>query len=106
MSIEKEFTSFEKHPKTTIAKWVLFLAILFGAVGMLAKGLMPVNKMIERQTLVNSHQYIEGMEQRARILEANIAEINAMIATNPDNVNELLAQKRALSAQLNATIKR
>ncbi len=67
--------------------------------------LRPMDKMVERKVMVNSHQYIEGMEQRARVLQAGIDEIDALLMTNPENRKDLEAQRRALSAQLKATIK-
>lgn len=80
----------------------VFAVLVFAAIGF---ALRPVDKMVDRAVQVNSHQYIEGMEQRARVLEANIAEVDALLLMNPENKEALLAQKRALSAQLKATIK-
>lgn len=63
------------------------------------------NSYVGRAIQTNSHQYVEGMNQRARVLNANIAEIDSLLLTNPENKESLLAQKRALSAQLKATVK-
>lgn len=80
---------------------VLLFAILFGLRSL---GLIG-GKIVERQVLVNSHQYIEGMEQRAGVLKANIAEIDVMIASGASNKDGLLGQKRVLKAQLLAITK-
>lgn len=104
MSIEKEFSFFEKHPKTSIAKWVLFFALLIGGATTLTYVFMPAKMAIERQVIINSHQYKEGMQQRANILQANIEEVKVMIAQDPTN-EQLKGQLRALTAQYKATLK-
>ena len=81
---------------------VILLIFIFSGISWI---LMPVNKMVERQVLVNSHQYIEGMEQRANILKANIVEIEIMISSGQGDRENLSAQKRALRAQLLAITK-
>ncbi|EHJ9981294.1 hypothetical protein KB976_000314 [Vibrio parahaemolyticus] len=86
-------------------KALLFIGFAIVFLALIGWILMPVNKMVERQVLVNSHQYIEGQSQRAATLRANIAEIDAMLANNPENRDQLLAQKRALTAMYNATLK-
>ena len=84
-----------------VSALVIVVAVLFGlkSLGMIG------GKMVERQVLVNSHQYIEGMQQRANILTANIAEVDAMISSGQGDAKSLMAQKRALRAQLNAITK-
>jgi hypothetical protein len=62
----------------------------------------PIKKQIERKVLVESHQYIEGMEQRAAILRANIAEVDNQLRSNIGNPSQLMGQKAALKAQLRA----
>lgn len=57
-----------------------FALLVFSAIGF---ALRPVDKIVDRAVMVNSHQYIEGMEQRARVLRANIYEIDALLLTNP-----------------------
>lgn len=94
-----------KEAHWTIWKFlpILLLIVAIG-FGLKSFGLIG-GKMVERQVLVNSHQYIEGMEQRAGVLKANIAEIDAMISTGQGNRDELLGQKRVLKAQLLAITK-
>lgn len=77
----------------------IFAILFFTAISW---ALRPVSKMVERQVLVNSHQYIEGMEQRAGVLRANITEIDVMISTGQGDKDQLIGQKRVLKAQLNA----
>lgn len=84
-------------------KWVAILVVLivllFGGIGLL---LRPASVAVDRLVMKNSFQYREGMEQRGAILEANIAEVDALLQQNPSNRDELLAQKRVLNAQLRA----
>lgn len=77
------------------------IMLAFGVV-MLSMGLLPFQKKIERQVMVNSHQYIEGRNQRQRVLEANIAEVDSMMELHPEKKDSLMAQRRALVAQLEA----
>lgn len=81
---------------------IILTLLIFTGVGWVMK---PVDKMVEREVMVNSHQYKEGMEQRAITLQSSIAELDGRIAMNPENVAELRAQKRALQIQLQAAIK-
>lgn len=60
------------------------------------------NTVAERVVFENSFQYKEGMAQRAAILQANIAEIDIALSSGSGDREELLGQKRALKAQLNA----
>ncbi len=82
-----------------LAKWIVVLVLFLGAIGWVFK---PVDKAVERAVMKQSFQYKEGMEQRAAILQANIAEIDALIAQQPENREALSAQKRVLKAQLRA----
>jgi hypothetical protein len=76
----------------------LLLLIGFGLRGL---GLVG-SKVVERQVMVNSHQYKEGMAQRAGVLKANIEEVNAMILAGEGDRQKLASQKRVLRAQLRA----
>lgn len=78
---------------------VVVLLVLSIVIGY---GLRVADVFVERKIMVNSHQYIEGMEQRAGVLSANIAEIDMMISTGQGDKTKLLAQKRVLRSQLNA----
>lgn len=85
---------------------VVPIILIIVAIGFGVKSLGLVGgKMVERQVLVNSHQYIEGMDQRAGVLKANIAELDVMISMGDGNRDELMGQKRVLKAQLSAITK-
>jgi len=64
---------------------------------------LPANLAIERMAITHSYQYKAGMESRAAILRANIAGIDAMLSAGEGNTKVLRAQKRGLTAQLQAT---
>lgn len=86
------------------SKWVLFcivVMLLFTGIGML---LRPLNMFVDRQAAVNSHQYIEGRENRVAILEANKEEVEALLRkeTDPTVRGSLEAQRSALNAQIKA----
>jgi len=102
MSWNKVETDIGQGPLGAI-KWfviiILFLFVFFGALN--AIGLIG-GKAVERQVLKHSHQYKEGMDQRAAILQANIAELDILIAQRPANVKNLENQKLILQAQLRA----
>jgi hypothetical protein len=84
-------------------KWlaILFtaLAVLFGGISFIMK---PASMAVDRMVMKHSFQYKEGMEQRGAILEANIAELDIALQQNPENRQDLINQKRILSAQLRA----
>lgn len=54
----------------------------------------------ERVVFKNSFQYKEGMEQRANVLEAQIAEVDMQIINNPSMREQLTAQRKVLEIQL------
>lgn len=81
---------------------VALTALILSAIGWV---LRPVNVMVDRAVMVNSHQYAEGMSQRAMVLQASIAELDGRIAMQPENVAELRGQRRALNIQLQAALK-
>jgi hypothetical protein len=84
-------------------KWIaiaaLLLTVLFGGINLFMK---PANVAVDRIIMKNSFQYAEGMEQRAAILQASILELDLMLQQNPENRQDIVNQKRILSAQLNA----
>jgi len=84
-------------------KWVAILAvlmgILFGGISFIMK---PASMAIDRVVMKHSFQYREGMEQRGAILEASIIEIDIALQSNPENRQDLINQKRILTAQLRA----
>ena len=77
--------------------YVVLTILILAAVG----GVLKVTGVIgERVVFENSHQYKQGMSQRAITLEAQIAEINAQIAKNPEMRQQLEAQRKVLEIQL------
>ena len=84
-------------------KWVIIsviaIVVLFGGLNLVMK---PAAMAVDRIVMKNSFQYREGMAQRGAILEANIAEIDMLMAQQPQNREALMGQKRVLTAQLRA----
>lgn len=77
---------------------VLALLILTG-VGFCTR---IVGMRVEREVMVQSHQYKEGMAERVAVLQANLAEIDARLLTvqDPNLRAGLEAQRSAINAQL------
>jgi len=86
--------------------WILVLVVMtiialsvlktFGIIG---------GTIVERVVFEQSFQYKEGIAQRRATLEANMAEIDMLIATGQGDPKKLNAQKSVLRVQLNATPK-
>lgn len=98
-NVEKDI---EKGPMG-LMKWIIIIAVLFsivfGSLGFVKKYL-SVNA--DRIITKNSFQYKEGMEQRAAILQANIDELDILIAQNPENKQDFVNQRLILKSQLKA----
>ena len=45
---------------------------------------MPISKRVEREVLINSHQYMEGMADRITTLQASLAEIESRLKSGVD----------------------
>ncbi|MBV1930043.1 MAG: hypothetical protein KUG81_11090 [Gammaproteobacteria bacterium] len=88
----KEYAKFMAYTVLTIA--------ILGTVSAIGYQLSVVG---ERLAFQNSFQYDEGMNQRARTLKAQIDQVDILLMGNPENYQELQAQKRILTVQLNAT---
>ncbi len=95
--------------KWEITKWFIFGGVLLLIVIAIGWALMPVGKMVERKVLVESHQYKEGMADRAATLRASLAEIDSrlayMVATETEDTQlrgDLEAQRATINVQLNA----
>ena len=102
MSWDNVGKDIERGPLGTFKWFAIAVVVLFLFFGVLnAVGLIG-GKVVERQVLKNSFQYKEGMEQRAAILESNIAEIDIRLQQNPENADDLRSQRMILSAQLRA----
>jgi len=83
--------------------WILFLVIItIIVIGLLRVGGIIGTTVVERVVFEQSFQYKEGMAQRVSTIEANIAEIDMLIATGKGNPEELQAQRSVLRVQLNA----
>jgi len=105
-------SEYRAEAKTVISetKWTLWkvLPIIVGIIIFISvvTSLTKVGgKAVERQVIVTSHQYKEGMEQRANVLKANITEIDVMISTGQGDKAALMGQKRVLRSQLLAITK-
>lgn len=61
------------------------------------------NTAAERVIFENSFQYTQGMQSRALVLQAQIAQIDANIINNPSLRSQLMAQRKVLEIQLQAT---
>lgn len=97
--VEKDVT---RSPLGALKWFVILILTLFVFFGILnAIGLIG-GKAVERVVLKNSFQYKEGMSQRGAILEANIAEVDYLIQSQPERRQELNAQKKYMQAQLKA----
>lgn len=86
------------------AKWVLFWICVMLVLCFLGMILRPFNMFVDRQVAVNSHQYIEGREERVAILEANKEDVESRLAreTDPTVRMNLEDQRSALNAQIKA----
>jgi ATP/ADP translocase len=91
--------------KIEATKWLLWAIVVFIILLIVGGISMVVSKRVEREVLVNSHQYKEGMRDRASVLRASIAEIDTRLlsTTLGEGVrNNLQAQRSALNIQLNS----
>ncbi len=95
----------ESGPAGTM-KWIMIIVLVLTLFGSALNWIMkPAGMAVDRIVQKNSFQYKEGMEQRAAILQANIAEVDILLAQNPVGNSyhaDLVAQKRILNVQLKA----
>lgn len=105
MSWEKVESDVESGPMG-LFKWVVIFFLACSLIGGLAycqkQASKPLSMAIDRVVMKQSFQYKEGMAQRGAILEASIIELDIALQGNPENRNDLINQKRILSAQLKA----
>lgn len=105
MSWEKVESDVESGPMG-LFKWVLIGFIALSVIGGVAycqkQASKPFSMAVDRLAMKQSFQYKEGMAQRGAILEASIIELDIALQGNPENRNDLINQKRILSAQLKA----
>ena len=85
-------------------KWVIWLIAVCIVITIIALAFKPVNVAVERAVMVNSHQYKEGMAERASVLSASLAEVEnrIMIESDPNIKAGLENQASAIRIQLNA----
>ena len=89
---------FKEYSK--IMGYTVLTIIVLSVVG---AGLRFAGVFGERIVFENSFQYKKGMESRALVLQAQIAEVDRQITINPDMAQQLSAQKKVLQIQLQAT---
>lgn len=91
----------EKMEATKWAAWALAIMLVLTVIGY---GLRVVDKRVEREVLVQSHQYKEGMAERAAVLRASLAEIDARLAGGVDEQTRkgLIVQRATINVQLAA----
>ena len=91
--------------KWELSKW-WFWCIAMVVIAVIVIGIgMPISKRVEREVLVQSHQYKEGMADRAEVLSASLAEVERRIMTESDPNMRIGLENQAstLRIQLNAT---
>lgn len=86
-------------------KWVMWAIVICVFITIIGWAMRPVDMVVERAVLVNSHQYKEGMSDRAAVLGASLAEVESRLMTTSDSETRkgLENQASALRIQLNAT---
>ena len=80
--------------------YIVLTIVILAAVG---AGLRMAGVFGERVVFENSFQYKQGMKSRALTLQSQITEIDAQLIKNPEKRQELLAQRKVLELQLQAT---
>ena len=85
-------------------KWVMWAIAICVFITVIGWVMRPVDMVVERAVLVNSHQYKEGMADRAAVLGASIAEVESRLMTTSDSETRkgLENQASALRIQLKA----
>lgn len=83
---------------------VAMLVILVVVVGGLNAAGIIGKTWVERKVFEQSYQRSEGLKERIATFEAQLAEINARLAANPNQstTQSLMAQKAAITVQLNS----
>lgn len=91
----------EKWEATKWVFWGIAILVLLTVVGW---AMRPVSMRVEREVLVQSHQYKEGMADRAAVLGASLGEVEnrLMTVTDPDIKAGLENQASAIRIQINA----
>ena len=92
------------NTKWETVKWAMLITAIVLVLVVIGWALKPVSMRVEREVLVQSHQYKEGMADRAAVLRATIAEIDIQLATESDEQIRagLSKQRSVINVQLNA----
>lgn len=92
------------NEKVEATKWVAWGIGVMLVLTLIGYVLMPLRTRVEREVFVQSHQYQEGMAERAGIFNATLAQIEVSLNGSIDDItrNNLEAQKASLTVQLNA----
>lgn len=92
------------NEKWEATKWVFWLGAILLFFTVIGWVLMPINKRIEREVLVQSHQYKQGMNERVAMFQASLDEIDTRLRMqlDPQMRSGLEAQRSVINAQLNA----
>lgn len=102
MSWEKVSEDVSKGPFGAFKWFFIFIVLIGGLFTGLSHVTRPMSVVVDRLVTKQSFQYKEGMEQRAAILQATLAEIDLLLQSNPENREDLIKQKMIISAQLKA----
>jgi len=101
--MNKDFTNYTKSYFIIIAVILLSVSIFV----LFTFSLMPLQKVVERKVMINSHQYIESENAAVAIMRAAIAGINSRLTRGDLTQNEranLEAQLATLNVQLYSII--
>lgn len=92
------------NEKWEATKWVLWGIGVLLVITIIGYALMPISKRVEREVLIQSHQYKEGMADRIAVLQASLAEIDARLTGGVDEQTRknLEVQRATINVQLNA----
>lgn len=92
------------NEKWEVTKWAAVIVAIVLVVVVIGFALRPVSMRVEREVLVQSHQYKEGMADRVAVLQATISQIDIQLTTELDEQTRrnLINQRAVINVQLNA----
>ena len=89
--------------KWEISKWWFWLIGMLLVSAIVIGITRPISMRVEREVMVQSHQYKEGMAERVAVLQATLSEIDSQLM-NPNFDEQTKAglqnQRSAINAQL------
>jgi len=90
------------NEKWEVTKWVFWGVAILILITVIGWAMKPISMRVEKEVLVQSHQYKEGMAERVAVLQATLTEIDATLAMGLDEEIRvgLDAQRSAINAQL------